>query len=66
MRCKSMVETFYFCIKCKSIYENIDEIICPKCSTPLKEMDSLKHEDIGAFLKEQGFSDDIVKFYSKK
>ncbi len=61
-----MVEKVYLCIRCKTIYEKIDEIICSKCNIPLKEMDFLKHEDIGAYLKERGFSDNIVKFYSKK
>jgi len=61
-----VVETVYYCVKCKSIYEKIDEIICSKCNIPLKQKDFLKHEDIGTYLKELGYPDNIVKFYSKK
>lgn len=61
-----MVETVYCCMKCKSIYKKADEIICSKCNIPLKKMDFLKHEDIGTYLKESGYPDNIVKFYSKK
>lgn len=59
-----MVEKVNYCKKCKNVYKP-DEIICPKCNIPLEESDFLKHEDIGPFLKELGFSDNIVNFYSK-
>jgi len=60
-----MVEKRYYCKKCKTVYEKIDEIICPKCNIPLKEMDFIQHEDMSTFLKELGYGDNVTKFYSE-
>ncbi len=64
-----MVEKVLYCPECKHVQEDPDKFstICPKCGYDKCRVDHmLNREDLVAWMKESGFSKNVIDFYSKK
>jgi len=47
-----MTEKVYYCYKCKGVYKNPEDIICPKCGIVCKKLDFIAKEDIPAYIED--------------
>ena len=47
-----MTYKVYYCYKCKGVYKNPEDIICPKCGIVCKKFDFIPKEDMPAYMED--------------
>ena len=47
-----MTYKVYYCYKCKGVYKNPEDIICPKCGIVCKKMDFILKKDMPAYMED--------------